>query len=138
MPWRHSSYTSSQICDVRIMTLSTQIVQRLFKVEQIFPILTTWAYTVVDLGCNIMRQQRAQELRIIWHADVDQTVDIRSSRICGMELCVLDAVAVDFTDVEILSNLLDMVRLDVIRDTPDIVFVQRHVLLQKSQRTTHS
>ena len=127
----------SKIKNMLISTLFTQSLQRLLKLIQIISILSTRSPALHDLLRQCLRILRTQELRIVRQADVHQALD-RVRDICwrcvgsrrdGLERCahvllvvegrVLDAVAVDLTDVEVFFHFGYVARGDAVCCAPD-------------------
>lgn len=70
--------------------------------------------------CQLLRILWTNELWIFGRADVDCASDVCGA-ICGVEVCVVNAVAVYFTDVEVLLDFLCFVRFDAVGCAPDFV-----------------
>ena len=70
--------------------------------------------------CQFLGILWTNELWIFGRADVDRASDVCGA-VCGMEVCVVDAVAVDFTDVEVLLDFLGFFRFDAVGCAPDFV-----------------
>ena len=140
------STSPRQIKNVLIGALLAQPPQRLLKLIQIIPVLSTRPTALHDLLRQRLRVLWAQELRIVRQTNVHETLDrVREARQCGvcsgrdrlegrahvlrvvrggglgvgLEGCVLDAVAVDLPDVEIFFYFRDVVGGDAVGCAPD-------------------
>lgn len=127
-----------KITNMLVLTLLTQPLKRLMQLKQIIPILPTRAPTHHDFLGQRLRILRAEELRVIWQADVDKTPDLARDSGTGVwswsdglvsgahvlvfgwrEGRVLDAVAVDLADVEVLFDFCDVRGGDAVGGSPD-------------------
>lgn len=110
----------TQITNMPISTLRTQLIQRLFQSQQIFHISSTRSNTIKNMLRQLLRILWTDKLWVIRRADVDCASDVCGA-VGGAEVCVVDAVAVDFTDVEVLLDFLGFFRFDAVGCAPDFV-----------------
>lgn len=54
-----------------IMAIGTQRFESILKVKKIVPVLATGSYTGIDGLSNVLWEQGAKKLWIVWHADID-------------------------------------------------------------------
>ena len=129
-----------QIENMLISTLLAQILQRLLQLVQILPVLAARPTALYDLLRQRLRILRSQELRVVGQTDVhealDRVRDVRWLRVASrrdalhrgahvllallvVEGRVLDAVAVDFPDVEVFFHFGHVAGWDAVGCAPD-------------------
>lgn len=126
--WLHRTDSLCEISDVVVFAGWTQLEESLLKIEQILPVLTAWTFAFIDLQCDLLRVKSPQKLRIIWHSNVYHAVYVRLSVVGRVEWSVLDAISIDFADVQVFLDLIHLGRINVVGDPPDQVIVSRTML----------
>jgi len=101
----------------------------MFQVEKIFPILATGSSALIDLESNSLGIKSAQELRIVRHSNIDCAVDVRSTPVCRVERCVLNAIPINLPDVKVFFDFFDLVWYYVVSYAPDILVIAGRMLL---------
>jgi hypothetical protein len=116
-----------------VTTLLAQSVQCLVQLIQIVDVLATWTSTLHDMLGKSLWVLWSKKLRIVWQADVYQapnllrnsgvTIRCVNSVVCCrhvlIEGCILDAVAIDLSNIEILLHRRYMLRWNAVSCTPD-------------------
>lgn len=122
-----------EVGDVDVAALQAQLVEGLLEAEEIVDVEAAGAAALVDVLGEDLRVLGADELVVVRGADVDESPDgLRRAGGRGavgrhrhrrgrVEGGVVDAVAVDLADVEVVLHLGDLVGLDAVGDAPDAV-----------------
>ena len=103
-----------------VTALRAQVGESRIEPVQIVLVQATRAYASKDVFGQLLGVLGADELLVIRRADVNQGPD-RPAAIGRVERGVVDGVAIDLADVEILLNLGDAFRNDSIGNAPDLV-----------------
>ena len=108
--------------DVAIAAVRAEIVEGEVEHKEVLPVLAAGSFAPVDVLGKGLRFLHAHELRIIRHSDVHKAAEWLRAGGSGMELGVLDAVAVDLAHVQVLLDLVDFRSLDAVRHAPNALF----------------
>lgn len=101
-----------------ILTLIGQRTQRNIQLEQIVLVQPTRPHAPEDVLGELLRILRADKLVIVRRANVDERLDGLNA-VGWVKGRVVDGVAVDLADVEILFHFGDLFRDDAVGDAPD-------------------
>jgi len=146
-----------KITDMFIPTVLAEPFQCRIQLVEVVLVLSTGSSTPDDMLGQCLRILRTQELRIVGKTNVHQTLDLLGQvafgircRVHGLvrgghvliERGVLDAVAVDLSNVEVLLNFGDVSRWNAVCGTPDsrgsgrmlLRFVSRAVPVDASRK----
>jgi hypothetical protein len=107
-----------QVADVTVAALGGKLLQGSVQLEQVVLVQAAGAAGPENVLGKRLRVLGADELLVVRGADVDEGAD-GAGAVGGVEGLVVDGVAVDLADVEILFDLGDLVGDDAVRDTPD-------------------
>lgn len=111
------SHARGQIANMLIATLVRQFLQGCVQSVQIILVETTGALALVDKASQFVKILRTNKLLIVGSADVYQGA-YRGRAISGVERGVVNGVAVDFANVQVILDLCDLVGLDAVGDSP--------------------
>ncbi|KAL2019216.1 hypothetical protein VTK56DRAFT_9943 [Thermocarpiscus australiensis] len=127
-PRRNGPHPVRQVRDVLVPALPAELVQRLLQLPQVVPVQAAGPLAAVDVLCQLLRVLRPDELLVVGRADVDERLegpvlreDLRVDARRRVEGCVVDRVAVDLADVEVLFHFGDPLRGDAVGDAPHLV-----------------
>lgn len=117
-----------QIINVLIVTLITQIQERGVQHVEILPVLAARPFAFQDVLGELLWILRAHELRVLWEADVYETVYRtrlgRGRNVWGdrgrVEWRVLDAVAIHLSDIQVVFNFRGVRGGYVVGGAPDL------------------
>jgi len=116
----HGTSPICQVRDMLIATLRAQFVQGPLQPPKVVLVQTTRALGPVDVLGQGLDVLRAGELVVVRGADVDEGADGRRA-VGRVEGRVVDRVAVDLADVEVVLRLVDPVGRDAVGRAPDLV-----------------
>jgi len=94
--------------DMIISTTLPKIIQTFFQLEKILCILSAWSNTDADDLCNILRILYPKILRIIGQSNIDQASERCLGFLSGMKGFIMDTVAPNFANIEVLLDLFDL------------------------------
>lgn len=117
-----------------IATLGAQTLQSRVKMQQVVAVEAAGSLGAVNVLSQSLDVLWSRELVVVGRANVDESANWllvlllgyvvrRSSRACWMKGGVVDAVAVDFANVEVLLNLGDFFWNDAIGNAPDFAIL---------------
>jgi hypothetical protein len=115
-----SPHAACEIANVDIFALWAQLSQGRLQAKEIILVQPTGSTTTQDVLGELLRILGADKLLVIGRADVDECLNRRGA-IGGVERRVVDGVAVDLADIEILLDLRDMVGVNPISYAPYLV-----------------
>lgn len=103
-----------------ILALRAQFSQGCVEAEEVVLVQPAGATATQDVLGKFLRVLRPDKLFVIRRTDVDQRLDGRGA-ISGMKWRIMDGVAVDLSDVEILLDFCHMVGVDSVSYSPYFV-----------------
>jgi len=107
-----------EIADVHVAAPGAQLVESDVEVVEVLLVEAAGAAAGEDVAGQLVGVLGADKLLVVRGADVDEGGDGRRA-VCRMEGRVMDGVAVDLADVEILLDLGDALGDDAVGDAPD-------------------
>ncbi|KAH0499141.1 hypothetical protein TgHK011_006356 [Trichoderma gracile] len=119
-------HPACEIANVDILALRAELSQGRFQAKEIILVQPTGSTTTQDVLGELLRVLGADKLLVIGRADVDECPDGRGA-ISRVERRVVDGVAVDLADIEIVLDFRDMVGVNPISYTP--YFVRGRVMV---------
>lgn len=105
---------------MNITALRCELVECHVKIEQVVFVETAGPLAAVNVLGQILRVLGSHKLLILRRADVDEGLQ-RGRAVGRLEGRVVDGVAVDLADVQVLLDLGHLVRDDAVGDAPDLV-----------------
>lgn len=106
-----------EVGDVDVAAFRTQLVERLLEAEEVVNVETTRAAALVDVLGQLLGILGSDELVVVRRADVDEGAD-GFGAVGRVEGGIVNAVAVDLPDVEVVLDFGDLVSLDAVGDAP--------------------
>lgn len=103
-----------------VAALRGEIIQRYVETEEVVLVRAAGALAHEDVLRQLLRVLGPNELGIVGRADVDEGADGRGA-VGGLKWRVVDGVAVDLADVEVVLDLGDLFGLYAVGDAPDLV-----------------
>lgn len=122
-----------EVANVVVAALGAQRLEGVVEVEEVLGVEAAGADRVADVGGEGLRVLRADELVVVRGADVDEGADGRGLGLSlavgvdigfggsGVEGRVMDGVAVDFANVQVVLDLGHLFGEDAVGDAPDAV-----------------
>lgn len=102
-----------------IAALFRQFLQGCIQSVQIILVGATGTLALVDKASQLVRILGANELLVVGSADVNQGTYCGRA-ISGVEWCIVNGVAVDFANIQVILDLCDLVGLDAICNSPHL------------------
>lgn len=103
-----------------VTAIRGEIFESDLEVEEVVLVKTAWSLTPEDVLGELLGVLGADKLVVLGSSDIDEALD-GGRAIGGLEGCVVDGVAVDLADVEILFDLGNLFGDDPVGDSPDAV-----------------
>lgn len=104
--------------DVMIATIGSKLAEGGIETQQVVFVQATGPLTAEDVLGELLGLLGADKLLIIWSADVDQSAN-RGGAIGRMEWSVVNGVAVDLANIEILLDFGYFLRNDTVCNPPN-------------------